>query len=85
MTTPPPVAFLGRLQLTDANGTPCPGARLCISGKVEGGRGGATEMMTLYADAARTIPLPNPVMAVHYRSEDADAAGAAHIRQRRQD
>ena len=63
MTTPPLVAFPGRLQIADANGAPCPGARLCISGKVRGSAGGATEMMALYADASHTIPLSNPVVA----------------------
>jgi hypothetical protein len=61
------LAFLGRLQITDADGAPCPGAQLHISGKVEGGRGDAHEPMALYADAARTMRLPNPVVA--------DAAG----------
>jgi hypothetical protein len=67
LTIPPLVAFLGRLQISDANGAPCLGARLCISGNVRGSGGGATEMMALYADAAHSVPLPNPVVA--------DAAG----------
>jgi len=59
----PCTAFPGRLQITDANGAPCPGARLCISGKVKGSPGGATEIMALFADAAHNIPLSNPVVA----------------------
>jgi hypothetical protein len=50
------VAFPGRLQITDANGEPCPGAQLHIAGAKR-------EVMSLYADAEHTIPLPNPVVA----------------------
>jgi hypothetical protein len=63
MPNPSLVAFPGRLTITDATGARCPGAKLHIAGKVEGSRGDAREAMALYADAARTIPLPNPVVA----------------------
>jgi hypothetical protein len=62
-TTSPLVVFPGRLQITDANGAPCPGAQLYISGEVAGSRGDAREPMALFADAAHKIPLPNPVVA----------------------
>jgi hypothetical protein len=52
----PIVAFPGRLQITDASGAPCPGAQLHIAGAKR-------DVMALYADAAHTIPLPNPVVA----------------------
>jgi hypothetical protein len=63
MTTLSLVAFPGRLTITDAAGFPCPYAQLHIAGKVEGSKGDAREAMALYADAARTVPLPNPVLA----------------------
>jgi hypothetical protein len=63
MTTLSLVAFPGRLTITDANGARCPRAKLHIAGKVEGSRGDARETVALYADAARTIPLPNPIIA----------------------
>jgi len=66
MTTLSLVAFPGRLTITDAVGVPCPGAQLHISAKVEGSRGDAREPMAVYADAAHTIPLPNPVIANDY-------------------
>jgi hypothetical protein len=60
MTSPPLVAFLGRLQVTDAKGAPCPGAQAMIFART---KDGATEVMPLYGDAAHSIPLPNPVVA----------------------
>jgi hypothetical protein len=60
MTTPPLVAFLGRLQITDAKGAPCPGAQAMIFSRT---KDGATEVMPLFADAAHSLLLPNPVVA----------------------
>jgi hypothetical protein len=65
------VAFPGRLTITDANSFRCPGAKLHVAGKVEGSLGDAREPMALFGDAARTIPMSNPVVA--------DAAGMLPI------
>ncbi len=50
------VLFPSRIAITDDTGARYPGAKLHVADAM-------TEVMALYADAARTIPLPNPVVA----------------------